>query len=101
MNRYLKVRSAEGCAVAHPYAASRRYVGKMPNTVPTWAEGPAREDGAPAWAASKPVAEIIAEDREGYLRKMVRKGSLVLLGECVAASPEDAEKMLAAVPPQE
>lgn len=94
--RYLRVRGVPGALVAHPHAdpAARRFLGKSPKG-PTWLQGPTGEDGKPQWPASQPVEENVREDGEGYLRKAIRRGELVLVAECRADSMEQAEKMLA------
>lgn len=81
--RYLLVRGVPGKLVAHPTAESRRYLGKSPYGV--------------SWEGAKPVNEVIRDDG-GYLRKMVRNGGLVLVAECIAASADEAEQKLAAMP---
>jgi len=98
--RYLLVRGVPGHLVPHPYANARRYLGKSPANIASWAEGPVR-DGKPQWPASRPEDEVIAEDGEGFLRKMICKGGLVLVRECKAASLDEAREKLAAMAPQE
>lgn len=95
--RYLLVRGVPGKLVAHPTAESRRYLGKSPQAIASWSAGPIDETGKPKWPASEPVNEVIRDDG-GYLRKMVRNGGLVLVAECIAASADEAEQKLAAMP---
>ena len=94
-SRYLRVRGVPGQLVAHPYADARRYLGKTPNNVPTWDAGPMNpETKAPRWVASEAVEEDIREDSEGYLRKAIRRGSLMLVARCVASSADEAKRLL-------
>jgi hypothetical protein len=95
-SRYLLVRGVPGQLVANPHAPShtRRCLGKKPNGT-FWHAGPIDPDsGQPLWPAAVPVDEIVKEDGEGYLRKMIRKGCITLVAECKASSPDEAEKKL-------
>lgn len=101
-SRYLLVRGVPprdgkpGEIVTNPHAwQTRRCLGKKPNGI-FWEAGPIdAETGQPRWPAAVPVDEVVQEDGEGYLRKMIRKGCLVLVAECKASSLEEARVKLA------
>lgn len=98
--RYLLVRGVPGQLVVNPHAEphTRRCLGKKPNGI-FWDAGPIDpETSLPRWPAAVPVDEVVREDGEGYLRKMIRKGGLVLVAECIASSPDEAEKKLKSQP---
>lgn len=93
--RYLLVRGVPGQLAFNPHAwQTRRTLGKKPNGV-FWGAGPIDpETKQPRWPAAVPVDEVVLEDGEGYIRKMIRKGCLVLVAECKAASIEEARAKL-------
>lgn len=95
--RYLLVRGVPGQLVANPHAEphTRRMLGKKPNGI-FWDAGPVDpETNEPRWPAAVPVEEVVKDDSEGYLRKMIRKGCLELVAECKAESHEHAGKKIA------
>jgi hypothetical protein len=88
LQRFLKVKGKPGVPAANPWAQGHnppRFAGKM--------RDPAL-DGEPEFLAKyRDVEEVLAD--HACLRKACKSGDLLLLGECVADSPEEAAKKMA------
>lgn len=81
--RYLLVRGVPGHLVANPHvpAETRRFLGKTPN--------------GPKWEGATPADEVVLDEPSIRKACAAKRGGLVLVGQCVAESIEEARKQLA------